>query len=355
MTNWMIYGATGYTGRLIAEAAVERGHKPLLAGRSADKLHKLAQRLNLDYVVFRLDEQPSLADYEVNLVLNCAGPFVNTATSMQQACLAAGVHYLDITVETSVVEQTLALDAEARQRGIMMMSGVGFDTIPADCLAKYVSDQVPGATSLEIVLDFQLMQRGELGFTSGTLKSIMGILPAGVRVRRNGSPMSFDLGAHGKVISFPDGPRRVVPVPCGDVCTVYHATGIPNITAYIALPDWVCYGLRIGGGLAQFALRSALLRRGLRVPIERLVRGPSESRRQRVRALVGARAFDSNGHSAGAWLETLEPYHFSVSAALLTVEQVLARPFAGALTPSMAFGADFVLEIAGARRWNSLS
>lgn len=352
MTDWMIYGATGYTGRLIAEAAAACGHRPLLAGRSAEKLKKLAQRLNLDYVVFRVDPIPDLKAYGVRLVLNCAGPFVNTAVPIQKACLAAGMHYLDITVETPVFERTLTFDAEARERGIVMMSGVGFDTIPADCLASYVVERVPDATSLEIMLDLRLL-RGELGFTSGTLKSIMGMLPAGIRVRRDGSPQSYDLGTHGKLFCFPDGPRRVVPVPCGDVCNIYHATGIPNITAYIALPDWAWFGLRYGGALAQFALRSSALRHGLRLPIERLIHGPSEQRRHTVRALVGARAVNKHGHGAGAWLETSEPYRFSVSAALRTVEQVLVRRLQGALTPSMAFGADFVLGIDGARRWDS--
>ena len=56
MADWMIYGATGYTGQLVAEEAVQRGHKPLLAGRTESKLKKLAERLNLEYVVAPLDD-----------------------------------------------------------------------------------------------------------------------------------------------------------------------------------------------------------------------------------------------------------------------------------------------------------
>jgi short subunit dehydrogenase-like uncharacterized protein len=351
MNDWMIYGATGFTGQLITEAAVTRGHRPLLAGRSAAKLKPLAQQFKLDYTVFAVDAIPSLRDLNVGLVLNCAGPFVDTALPMQRACLVSGAHYLDITVETTVFAQTLTFDAEARARGIVLMSGVGFDIIPTDCLAKYVADRLPSATSLEIVLDLRFLQ-GELGFTAGTLKSIMGMLPDGVSVRRNGKLVPFTLGAHGKTVGFPDGPRRVVPAPCGDVCTTYLTTGIPNITTYIALPDLAWYGLRLGGALAQRALQHQFLRRGLRAPIERLVRGPSEARRMHTRAFVGARAIDGVGRSAEAWLETSEPYHFSAAASVRTVEKVLARHCVGALTPSMAFGADFVLEIDGARRWD---
>lgn len=350
-TRWMIYGATGYTGRLIVEAAVARGHRPLLAGRSERKLRQLAAQHGLDYIAFRVDRIPPLHELGVDLLLNCAGPFVETALPIQRACLDAGAHYLDITVETAIFAQTLAFDAQARARRIVMMSGVGFDVIPTDCLAKHVIDRLPGADTLELYLDLRFL-RGELGFTSGTLKSIMGALTAGVRVRRAGALVSYDLGAQGRRVQFPDGLRWVVPVPCGDVCTVYRAAGIPNITAYIALPAWVGYGLRFGGALAQLLLRSAALRRSLRIPIERLVRGPSERRRRTIRALIGARVSAGDGQSAAAWLETSEPYRFSGVAALLTVERVRARALVGALTPSMAFGADYVLEIDGARRWD---
>lgn len=349
MHDWMIYGATGYTGQLVAGVALERGHRPLLAGRSTEKLKPLARKLGLDYVVFGLEKPPLLSQYGVNLLLNCAGPFIYTADPLQQACLRARVHYLDLTVETSVFEQTLTHNAAAQDRGIVMMSGAGFNIIPTDCLAKLVTDQVESATVLEIFLDLRLL-RGELGVTSGTLKSMLEMLPSGVRARQDGLMTSYGLGSHGKQIGFPDGVRRVMPVPCGDACTGYLTTGIPNITAYIALPTWTWYGLRYAGRLVQQILHNTALRRWLRRPLERLVHGPSEARRSSVRALIGARAVGPDGQSASAWLETLEPYYFSALAALHTVEQVFVQPLRGATTPSMAFGANYVWGIEGVRQ-----
>lgn len=95
--NWMIYGANGYTGRLIAaEATVVRQ----LSGMSA--------------------------------MLNCAGPFSKTAPLLMEACLRAQAHYLDITGEFDVIETAASLDGRAREAGIAVIPAVGLpDTVMA--------------------------------------------------------------------------------------------------------------------------------------------------------------------------------------------------------------------------------
>src|SRR5690349_20732590 len=103
MPDCMIYGATGYTGALVAEAAVQRGHKPILAGRDASKLKPLAERLGLEWQAISLDDTAALgkAVAEVDLVMHCAGPFTMTSRPMLRACLAGKAHYLDITGEVN--------------------------------------------------------------------------------------------------------------------------------------------------------------------------------------------------------------------------------------------------------------
>src|SRR5690606_39893050 len=83
--TWMIYGAYGFTGQHIAREAVKRGHRPLLAGRSAKKLRALAAELGLNYRAFSLDDPAALAGAlrDVDLVLHCAGPFAETARPMR--------------------------------------------------------------------------------------------------------------------------------------------------------------------------------------------------------------------------------------------------------------------------------
>ncbi len=87
--RWMLYGAYGFTGELIAEAAVRHGLTPILSGRSMEKLAPLAERLDLDPVVIDLQDETRLKDVlnEIEVVLNVAGPFVHTARPIIQACL----------------------------------------------------------------------------------------------------------------------------------------------------------------------------------------------------------------------------------------------------------------------------
>jgi short subunit dehydrogenase-like uncharacterized protein len=78
---WMIYGANGYTGQLIAREAVQQGMRPLLAGRSAAKLTPLAKELACDYRSFALTTATEVASQlkDMALVLHCAGSFSATS------------------------------------------------------------------------------------------------------------------------------------------------------------------------------------------------------------------------------------------------------------------------------------
>jgi len=105
--KWILYGAYGYTGKLIAQEALLRGHRPVLGGRSAEKLIPLAKELNLDYRIFDLENKDKLYKTisEFDLVFHAAGPYIHTSKPMVQACLKAGINYLDITGEIPVFEQ----------------------------------------------------------------------------------------------------------------------------------------------------------------------------------------------------------------------------------------------------------
>jgi len=156
----MIYGATGYTGRLVAAEAVEAGVRAVLAGRDAGKLGALADSLSaplnaasrstpLETRAFGLDEPAGIAAAlgDIDVVLHCAGPFSRTALPMFEACLRTGTHYVDITGEISVCEALAARDAEAREAGIMVLPAAGFDVVPSDCLIADLAARHPGGAS----------------------------------------------------------------------------------------------------------------------------------------------------------------------------------------------------------------
>ncbi|HEX2743905.1 MAG TPA: saccharopine dehydrogenase NADP-binding domain-containing protein [Streptosporangiaceae bacterium] len=129
--SWMLYGAAGYTGTLIAEHARQRGHQPVLAGRSAPGVTALAERLGLPCRELSLDDPAALtaALAGVPLVLNAAGPFLHTAGPLAEACVRAGAHYLDIGNELQVFRALYDLDERARQAGITIMPGAGFGVV----------------------------------------------------------------------------------------------------------------------------------------------------------------------------------------------------------------------------------
>ncbi|HSN59517.1 MAG TPA: saccharopine dehydrogenase NADP-binding domain-containing protein, partial [Ferruginibacter sp.] len=148
--TFLLYGANGYTGRLIARLASAYNLEPILAGRSRDPLEEMAKELNLTYRVISLDNEKELIAVlkEVKLVLHAAGPFQYTAKQMADACLKSGTHYLDINGDIAVFEMLKKYNQAAVDAGIMIMPGVGFDVVPTDCIALLLKNKLPDAIKL---------------------------------------------------------------------------------------------------------------------------------------------------------------------------------------------------------------
>ncbi|WP_377268838.1 saccharopine dehydrogenase family protein [Peterkaempfera sp. SMS 1(5)a] len=338
-TTWMLYGANGYTGTLIARLAVERGLRPILAGRSAAQVTALAERLGLEHRVVDLADTGALhtALAGVDAVVHCAGPFSATAAPMVDACLATRTHYLDITGEIDVFEWIHARGAEAREAGVVLLPGAGFDVVPTDCLAALVAAEVPDADHLDLAFTVG----GTL--SPGTAKTALEGIALGGRARVGGRIVAVPAGWRTLRADFPSGPRTVGSLPWGDIATAYHSTGIPGITTYTVLPP----GSRLQT-LAAPLLRRPAVRRAAGRLVDRLVPGPGEERRARSRAEAWARATSPSGGSATATLSCPDPYDLTADSALHAVARVLAGDAEpGAHTPSSAFGARYVADLAG--------
>ena len=344
--RWLIYGAYGFTGQRIAAEAVRRGERPVLAGRSEAKLAALAERLELEYLPFGLDNLTSItrAIRDYGLVLHCAGPYVLTSEPMVQACTLVGAHYLDLTGEISVYEKNYAYEAAARRSGAAVISGVGFDVLPSDCLACLVAGEIEAATELEIA--FRVTTRA----SAGTAISVIENGAAGGWVRRGGRLRPMPMGGGVRRVRFASREAVVMAIPWGDLSTAWRSTGVPNLTTYMALGRWLPGLLRVGGPVGQAALSLGAVRGLLKAAIPLLYRGPSEDQQANGRAEIWARARNEAGDSAEGWLETPEPYRFTALAAVAAAQQVLATAPAGVLTPAQALGAEFVLGIEGVRR-----
>ncbi len=353
MANWLLYGAYGYTGRLVIEEAVRRGHKPVLAGRNVAKLAPLADQFGLDWLALDLDDGDKLvtAVAPFDLVFHAAGPFAITSDPMIRACLAGSTHYVDITGEIAVFENTFRYDKQAREKGIVLMSGVGFDVVPTDCLARYVADKLPGAADLELAF----MAPGSVSAgTTNTMLESMPALKKGSIVRRNGRYQHIPLGQGAKNFTFNNGKQRTAaPIPWGDLATAYRTTGIPNITTYNTMRVTPMQARLMP--LARGLLAVGPIRRLAQAIVARRVTGPGEQTRQTAKSYIYARAANGDGKQAEAWLETMEGYRLTAAAGVRIVEKILAgQAPAGTPTPAQAFGADFILEIEGSKRFDTL-
>lgn len=341
---WLLYGATGYTGRLVAEEAVARGLAPILAGRNAGALAAMGRELGLPTRVFRLDHAAAVREGldGVEAVLHCAGPFVRTSRPMVDACLVSGVHYLDVTGEIPVFEAVLARGAEAREAGVVLIPGVGFDVVPTDCLAARLAAALPGAERLELAF---AGSRG--GWSAGTMKTMIELLPRGGAERRGGRIVPVRPAAFKRRISFSHRRLVGVSIPWGDVSTAFHTTGIPAVRVYLGLPSAAARRLR---RLARFAplLRLPAVRRAVQWFIGRTVQGPDREARATGRSYVWGEARRSDGSWVQGRLVAPEGYAFTALAAVECLCRVLAGAVPpGTWTPARAFGASLLDDLPG--------
>ena len=332
----MIYGANGYTGQLVAEAAAAAGERPVLAGRSDVAVRGVADRFGWPWRVFPV-AQPKLEG--IDLVLHCAGPFSATSRPMVEACLAGRAHYLDITGEVDVIEAVLARDAQARAANVALIPGVGFDVVPSDCLAALLHRKLPSAIRLELA--FYSHGRS----SPGTLKTMVENLPRGSRARRGGKLVSIDPIV--RTVPFPrSGPRSAMAIPWGDLASAHRSTGIPEITVYMAMRAGALRLARLQRPLAP-VLGLAPVQAFLKWRIERRVRGPGAEERERGSVELWGRVEDGQGNFAEGTMVVPEGYRFTAEAALACVRRVRAGVAAGAWTPSLAFGPDFAASLPG--------
>jgi short subunit dehydrogenase-like uncharacterized protein len=341
--QWLLYGANGYTGELVARRAVGAGERPVLAGRGAEAVGRLAAELGLESRVFALDD-PGAVDRGLggmSAVLHCAGPFSRTAAPMAEACLRARVHYLDITGEIEVFEGMAARHEAALGAGVTLLPGVGFDVVPSDCLAARLHRRLPSATDL--ALGFQ----GSARLSRGTATTMVENLHRGGAVRRDGRIVGVPAAWKTRVIDFGRGPVPAITIPWGDVATAYRTTGIPNVEVYTAAPRAVRVGLRLARPLRPL-LGTRPVQSLLKARIRAAPPGPDPEHRRRARSFLWGEARDAR-EVVVSRLETLEGYELTSRTALLAVQRVRAGTVpAGFLTPARAFGPDFILEVEGA-------
>jgi short subunit dehydrogenase-like uncharacterized protein len=341
--QWMIYGANGYTGELIAREARERGLSPVLAGRSEAKLAPLGEELGLQVRSFSLDQpnEVQAALQDITLVLHCAGPFSATAEPMIDACLAGATHYLDITGELAVFEAARSRHKAALDAGIVIIPGVGFDVIPTDCLAARLKQALPDASHLALGFD------SKSRLSPGTAKSSIEGLANGGSARIDGQIQPVPLAWHTRPIDFGDGEKLAMTIPWGDVSTAHFTTGIDNIEVYVpASPSMVKQVRRLNWIRPLLGL--GWVQNLMKRKVDKTVRGPDQQQRADIPTYVWGEVRNAADETRTARVRTANGYALTVTGSLEVVSFLLGRQVEGGYyTPSKLMDPGLVERLPG--------
>lgn len=327
----VLYGATGYTGRLIAQELDALGASFVVAGRDRAKLESLSSSLasRPPVAVAALDDAAALdaAVSRGRVVLSAAGPFVDAGPPVLAAALRTRTHFADITGEQAFLLHALSRDAEARQAGVAVVDALGFDVVPSDLAASLAADGLGPLRALDIAI----LSSG--GLSGGTRRSMARSAGAGGWWER-GALRSAPPGRLARRFAFPEGEKEGVFVPWGDCVTAPRSTGAPTVRTFFVLPPRVSARLRRAWPvLAMFprlAARGAPRGSG---------DGPGPVERATATFTVLAEATAVDGRTQVAIVRGVDPYGLT-GATAARLARVMASPSfgrTGVLTPTQAF------------------
>lgn len=354
--DFLIYGSYGYTGSLIANLCIQQGLKPVLAGRNKDKLIAQSQALNLEYREMDLDndEQTESVLQDFIAVVHCAGPFCHTYKKMAEACLKTKTHYLDITGEYQVIEKLMAMDEQAKQAGIMLLPGAGFDVVPSDCLAQHLKSRLPDATELILAIATVQNESGSgFGISRGTAKTMLEGMSTGTMIRDQGVLKPVPLGWKTTLFNFGGSkPFLCSTIAWGDLASAWWSTGIPHIETYMALPKKMMKLNKLINPIKAI-FRWRPLKRYIENKINQLPEGPSASARANSRAQIYGEAKNSAGKKVATLMTTPNGYDLTALTVVTIVNKILAgKAPAGFQTASTAYSKELIMEIPGVSRIN---
>lgn len=338
----VVYGSYGYTGTLIVDLCKKKGLQVLLAGRNGESLAKQSAATGYPHQVVDSADINGLRQLlqSAALVIHCGGPFKHTAATMAEACLQTGTHYTDITGEYQVFELLAGMDEAARNAGIMIMPGTGFDVVPSDCLAAHLKSRLPSATHLQLAF-----ATTSPGTSRGTKKTSVQGLGDGGLIRRDGKLTRIPLGS--KVLSIDYGAFRMnsLCIPWGDIATAWRSTGIPNIEVYMGANDSMIRNARMSNYLG-WLIRMPFVQNYLMKQLDRKSPGPSAAKREQGKSFLWGKVWNAVGETRESRLITMSGYTLTAHTAVCITEKILAgnvKP--GYKTPSGAYGSDLIMEL----------
>ena len=256
-----LFGATGYTGRLVARALArveipgQPGGLPLrLAGRSPEKLARLANSLPGSPAwqvadATRPDTLPALFQ-DSRVLVNCAGPFTDLGEAVVAQAALNGVHYLDTANELGYVYQMQSYDRLARKSGAAIVPACGFEVALADCAVAVLAAERSSSTkppsrhaaavsqptgSNPVVDEVRIVYdlHGQ-GSSIGSRRSALRSLATSWLGYQDGQWCRTLPGQERRRSQLPGGSRPTISFPSSEIVTVPHHLPVSRVTTWLA-------------------------------------------------------------------------------------------------------------------------
>lgn len=288
MPDIVLFGATGYTGKLTAEVLARRGARFAIAGRNRAKLEELAARVgNPETRVARSGDVAGLASAieDAKVLITCVGPFVELGETAVEAALRARVHYIDSTGEGAFIDRLIARDRAARSAGIAMAPAMGFDEVPGDCAATLATD---GMTGADLVLTYALPSSG----SRGTVRSTAGIMTTQAAWIENGHRIGMAAGARSRWSPMPAplGPKPAISIPLAEAHLAPLHLDLRNLQTYVTSDPFRSALIKAGVPFLRLGLSNEIGKKALGAVVRRLPEGPDVGHRRRGRWTILAEA-----------------------------------------------------------------
>jgi short subunit dehydrogenase-like uncharacterized protein len=358
MPKIVLFGATGYTGRLTAEVLTARGASPVLAGRNGAALAKLGAELGgCPTAVADVTDPDSVRALlgRGDVLVTTVGPFLRHGGPALAAAIAAGAHYLDSTGEGPFIRTVFEHDEQARAADAGLLTAFGFDYVPGNLAAGLALREAPTAVRAEVGYFMQ-----SPGTSGGTRASMAGMLFEPGFALRSGQVVTERTGARVRSFDVAGKSRTGVSIPGSEHFALTRShPHLREVDVFLGLPPLAAQGLRFGSRLTSVVAQVPALKRGLDEALARTVKGstggPDAEARRRTRTWVVAEAQDSAGKTlATITLEGGDPYDFTAAILAWAADTALGGGLlgSGALGPVDAFGLDALYTAARDAGWS---
>jgi short subunit dehydrogenase-like uncharacterized protein len=356
----VLFGATGYTGELVARELAQRGAKPVLAGRSLGKVEALAEELGAGGAAAADVSDPGSVKALVekgDVLASTVGPFSQFGSPAVEAAIGAGAHYIDSTGEAPFIRKVFEQwGPRAEASGSILLTAFGYDWVPGNHAATLVLEEAgEAATQVDIGYFFQggSNRRKEM-FSGGTAASIVDVMLSPGFAFRDGKLQTIRTGDRNDELEAGGKPLA------GISASTTEAFSLPRL--YPQLRDvnvWLGWFGPASGFMSRAtgALAIATRAPGVKAGLSRMALrmgssgGPSAEARAKSTSLIVAEAKGSNGETL-ARAELTGPNGYTLTGALIAEAAIRiangAASGSGALGPAEAFGVEGLADLCAA-------